>query len=66
MADVITMLINSAVSFWVFFPIFRIIFKIRRLKRYLQKPAPFLGSSHLVSAFHIIKCTADKSKYTNG
>lgn len=27
MADVITMLINSAVSFWVFFPIFRIIFK---------------------------------------
>ena len=26
-ADVITMLINSAISFWVFFPIFRIIFK---------------------------------------
>lgn len=29
MADVITMLINSAVSFWVFFPIFRVIFKNR-------------------------------------
>ncbi|WP_318063182.1 hypothetical protein [Clostridium boliviensis] len=27
LADVITMLINSAISFWVFFPIFRIIFK---------------------------------------
>jgi putative flippase GtrA len=26
-ADVITMLINSAVSFWVFFPIFRVIFR---------------------------------------
>lgn len=26
-ADVITMLINSAVSFWVFFPIFKVIFK---------------------------------------
>ncbi|MDR0848641.1 MAG: hypothetical protein LBN10_06300 [Propionibacteriaceae bacterium] len=26
-ADVITMLINSAISFWVFFPIFRVIFK---------------------------------------
>lgn len=26
-ADVITMLINSAISFWVFFPIFKIIFK---------------------------------------
>lgn len=26
-ADVITMIINSAISFWVFFPIFRIIFK---------------------------------------
>ena len=30
-ADVITMIINSAISFWVFFPIFKIIFK--------QKPA---------------------------
>lgn len=26
-ADVITMIINAAISFWVFFPIFRIIFK---------------------------------------
>lgn len=26
-ADVITMIINSAVSFWVFFPIFKLIFK---------------------------------------
>ncbi|WP_404332243.1 hypothetical protein [Mesobacillus maritimus] len=26
-ADVITMVINSAISFWVFFPIFKIIFK---------------------------------------
>lgn len=27
LADVITMIINSAISFWVFFPIFKIIFK---------------------------------------
>lgn len=26
-ADVLTMLINSAISFWVFFPIFKVIFK---------------------------------------
>jgi putative flippase GtrA len=26
-ADVVTMIINSAVSFWVFFPIFRVIFR---------------------------------------
>jgi putative flippase GtrA len=26
-ADVITMFINSAISFWVFFPIFKVIFK---------------------------------------
>lgn len=26
-ADVITMIINSAISFWIFFPIFKIIFK---------------------------------------
>lgn len=26
-ADVITMIINSAISFWVFFPIFKVIFK---------------------------------------
>jgi hypothetical protein len=26
-ADIITMIINSAISFWVFFPIFRVIFK---------------------------------------
>ena len=26
-ADVITMIINSALSFWVFFPIFKVIFK---------------------------------------
>lgn len=29
-ADVITMLINSAISFWVFFPIFKIIFKEKK------------------------------------
>ncbi|MDR1218741.1 MAG: hypothetical protein LBK73_03930 [Treponema sp.] len=28
-ADVITMIINSAISFWVFFPIFKVIFKKR-------------------------------------
>ncbi len=27
MADFITMIINSAISFWVFFPIFKVIFK---------------------------------------
>ena len=27
LADVITMIINAAVSFWVFFPIFKVIFK---------------------------------------
>jgi putative flippase GtrA len=27
LADVLTMLINSAISFWVFFPIFKVIFK---------------------------------------
>lgn len=27
MADMITMIINSAISFWVFFPIFKVIFK---------------------------------------
>lgn len=27
LADVVTMIINSAISFWVFFPIFRVIFK---------------------------------------
>jgi putative flippase GtrA len=26
-ADVVTMLVNSAISFWVFFPIFKVIFK---------------------------------------
>jgi hypothetical protein len=26
-ADFITMIINSAISFWVFFPIFKVIFK---------------------------------------
>jgi hypothetical protein len=26
-ADIITMIINSAISFWVFFPIFKLIFK---------------------------------------
>jgi len=26
-ADIITMIINSAISFWVFFPIFKFIFK---------------------------------------
>jgi len=28
-ADAITMIINSAISFWVFFPIFKLIFKNR-------------------------------------
>jgi putative flippase GtrA len=28
-ADVVTMIINSAISFWVFFPIFRVIFRRR-------------------------------------
>ncbi|MHA7964237.1 hypothetical protein ACX93W_08830 [Paenibacillus sp. CAU 1782] len=27
LADIITMIINSAISFWVFFPIFKVIFK---------------------------------------
>ena len=27
MADVVTMIINAAISFWVFFPIFKVIFK---------------------------------------
>ncbi|HEY0218036.1 MAG TPA: GtrA family protein [Cellulomonas sp.] len=27
LADVVTMIINSAISFWVFFPIFRVIFR---------------------------------------
>lgn len=27
LADVVTMIINAAISFWVFFPIFRVIFK---------------------------------------
>ena len=26
-ADIITMIINSAISFWVFYPIFKVIFK---------------------------------------
>ncbi len=29
-ADVLTMLINSAISFWVFFPIFKVIFKDKK------------------------------------
>lgn len=29
-ADVITMIINSAISFWVFFPIFKVIFKEKK------------------------------------
>jgi putative flippase GtrA len=29
-ADVITMIINSAISFWVFFPIFKLIFKNKK------------------------------------
>ncbi|MEV7971756.1 hypothetical protein [Cellulomonas sp. NPDC089187] len=32
LADVVTMIINSAISFWVFFPIFKVIFK--------QEPEP--------------------------
>lgn len=31
-ADVVTMIINSAIAFWIFFPIFKVIFK--------QEPAP--------------------------
>ena len=30
LADFVTMIINSAISFWVFFPIFKIIFKNKR------------------------------------
>ena len=26
-ADIVTMIINAAISFWVFFPIFKVIFK---------------------------------------
>ncbi len=33
-ADVVTMIINSAISFWVFFPIFRLIFRRK------EEPAP--------------------------
>jgi len=29
-ADIITMLINSVISFWVFFPIMKIIFKQKK------------------------------------
>ena len=32
-ADVITMIINAAISFWVFFPIFRIIFRNKKEKK---------------------------------
>lgn len=32
LADIITMIINSAISFWVFFPIFKIIFKDKKSK----------------------------------
>jgi putative flippase GtrA len=35
LADVITMIINSAISFWVFFPIFRVIFRTKS-----EDPAP--------------------------
>ena len=31
-ADAITMIINCAISFWVFFPIFKIIFKQEEVK----------------------------------
>lgn len=37
MADMVTMIINSALSFWVFFPIFKIIFK---RDPEVQAPAP--------------------------
>ena len=37
-ADVVTMIINSALSFWVFFPIFKVIFK-REPELHLE-PAP--------------------------
>ena len=30
LADIVTMIINSAISFWVFFPIFKIIFKNKK------------------------------------
>lgn len=40
-ADIITMVINSAISFWVFFPIFKIIFKQEPSK----KETDFIESS---------------------
>ena len=36
-ADVVTMIINAAISFWVFFPIFKVIFKQEKP----QEGAPF-------------------------
>lgn len=35
-ADIVTMIINAAISFWVFYPIFKLIFK--------QKPEPETAS----------------------
>jgi putative flippase GtrA len=32
LADVVTMVINSAISFWVFFPIFKVIFKNKKVE----------------------------------
>jgi len=35
-SDAITMIINAAISFWVFFPIFKIIFKSGSEKQHIQ------------------------------
>lgn len=35
-ADVLTMIINSTLSFWVFFPIFRIIFKTHKYEKHQE------------------------------
>lgn len=35
-ADIITMVINAAISFWVFFPIFKLIFKDKNKKEVLE------------------------------
>jgi hypothetical protein len=48
-ADVITMLINAALSFWIFFPIFRIIFRSNALAA-PEGPRPATDQEATVSA----------------
>jgi putative flippase GtrA len=40
LADVITMIINSAISFWVFFPIFKVIFKNKPETKKQEEQSP--------------------------